>query len=233
MTYDSTEVPRAAARHDPRVVRSSLPRLPTCLALALSLGACGAGVPGSPAPGALAGGRVPATAEPVSIGIGPRLRPGPGALPQPGLPCRPIGGARDERTREAVHLELFAQRRIVIVPAGIGIGAPRRTDGAFVRGGRCAMPLRTTEPTGVIELTPGTRATVGDLFAVWGRKLGDRQLLSFRGPVRAWVDGRRDRGPVGGIALLDGRQIVIVVGPPVPVHATYAFPPEGVSRLQP
>lgn len=213
-------------------MRSRLSCLSTCLALVASLGACGTATSPGPADGALAGGRVPAVPTPVPIGTGPRLRPGPGAVPQPGLPCRPLREI-PTATHEAVHLELFAQGRIVIVPAGIGVGGPLRREGAFVRDGRCAMALRTSEPTGVIELTPGTRATLGVLFAVWGRKLGDRRLLSFRGPVRAWVHGRRHRGPVRDIELRDRRQIVLVVGPPVPVHATYAFPPEGVTHLRP
>jgi hypothetical protein len=132
-----------------------------------------------------------------------------------------------------VHLELFAAGRVVIVPAGIGVGAPRRRAGAYVTGGRCVMALRTSEPTGDIELTPGTRATHGDLFTIWGRELGDRRLLGFRGPVRAWVDGRRWTDPVRSIPLRPRRQIVLVTGPAVPVHATYAFPPAGVTHLRP
>lgn len=185
-------------------------------------------------PGALAGGRVPGTPRPVLIGTGPRLRPGPGAVPQPRFPCHARAAAsRGGRRHDAVHLELFAAGRVVLVPAGIGVGRPHRRAGAYVRGGRCTMALHTSEPTGVIELTPGTRATLGDLFAVWGQPLGDRRLLSFRAPVRAWVDGVRWTDPVRSIPLRHHRQIVLVTGPAVPVHATYAFPPGGVTQLQP
>ncbi len=183
-------------------------------------------------PGALVGGRVPRTPRPVVIGVGGALRPGPGAFPTARLACRPAD-AGGLRRHVAAHLELFAAGRVVLVPAGIGVGAPRRHDGAYVTGGRCVMPLRTSEPTGVIELTPGTRATVGDLFAVWGRQLGDHRLLGFRGPVRAWVDGVRWTDPVRSIPLRHHRQIVLVTGPDVPVHATYAFPPAGVTHLRP
>ncbi|WP_354698335.1 hypothetical protein DSM112329_04008 [Paraconexibacter sp. AEG42_29] len=201
----------------------------------LVLGACGgAGRPAAHPPGALAGGSVPSVPTPVPIGRGDRLRPGPGPGPGPAtadrLPCRT---APPPRTHDAVHIELFAAGHTVIVPAGIGIAPPRRRAGAFVTGGRCVTPLRTTEPTGVIELLPGTRATLGDLFAVWGRALGPRRLLSFDGPVRAWVDGTRWRGPVAAIPLRHHAQIVVVTGPDVPVHATYGFPPDGVTHLRP
>lgn len=135
------------------------------------------------------------------------------------------------RVAEA-HLELFAAGRVVIVPAGIGVlGARRR--GGFVTGARCTTDVRTTEPTGVVELRPGARLTVGDLFAVWGRALGRDRLLGFRGPVRAWVGGRRWRGDPRAIPLRARSQVVLVTGAAVPVHATYAFPPGGVTHLRP
>ncbi|MCW3041713.1 MAG: hypothetical protein JWM31_3618, partial [Solirubrobacterales bacterium] len=138
------------------------------------------------------------------------------------------------RPHDAVHVELFARGRTVIVPAGIGVAPPRRRRGAFVLGGRCLAALRTSEPTGVIELTPGTRATLGSLFAVWGRPLGEQRLLGFHGRVRVWVDGERWRGPVRNVPLMHHAQLVVVVGgPSVPVHATYGFPPDGVTHLRP
>lgn len=200
----------------------------------LALSGCGrdAGPPASQAPGALAGGRVPAVPTPVPIGEGPRLRPGPGPGPRitERLPCAAVP---PPRAHDAVHLELFAAGQTVIVPAGVGIAPPRRRSGAFVTGGRCVTPLRTTEPTGVIELLRGTRATLGDLFDVWGRPLAQVRMLSFWGPLRAWVDGTRWRGSVRAIPLRQHTQIVLVSGPDVPVHATYAFPPDGVTHLRP
>ncbi len=223
-----------------RVTRPRFVASPFAAALvaAVLLGGCGAGTPTPPPaaaglrPGALAGGEVPRVPTAVVIGSGAALRPGPGAVPRPRFPCRPADRP-GLRHHDAVHLELFAAGRTVIVPAGIGVGAPRRRQGAFVTGGACVMALRTTEPTGVVELTPGTRATLGDLFDVWGRTLRDDRLLRFDGPVRAWVDGVRWTDPVRSIALRPHRQIVLVTGPAVPVHATYAFPPGGVTRLRP
>jgi hypothetical protein len=111
-----------------------------------------------------------------------------------------------------VHLELFARRRVVIVPARIGV----RRD--------CRYPLRTTMPTGVIELDrPGL--TVADFFAVWRMPLSARRLLSFRGPVAAYVDGERWEGGVRAIPLYDGAEIVLETGGFIPPHRTFLFPP--------
>jgi hypothetical protein len=188
---------------------------------------------GAYTPGALAGGTVPATPRGVPIGHGAALRPGPGAVPSEALPCRPLpDDAQALQRHDAVHLELFAAGRVVLVPAGVGIGRPLRREGPYVTGGRCAMAVHTTEPTGVVELSTGARLTLGDLFAVWGRPLADRRLLAFRGRVRAWVDGVRWTDRVRSIPLRRHRQIVLVAGPDVPVHATYAFPPDGVSHLR-
>ena len=38
-----------------------------------------------------------------------------------------------------------------------------------------------------------------DLFSVWGRRLGRGRLLSFRGRVAVFVDGRRFRGDPGAV----------------------------------
>lgn len=114
------------------------------------------------------------------------------------------------------------------MPAGIGVAPPRRRSGAFVLSGRCQYPLRTHAPTGVIEVATRRPATLGDLFAIWGQPLSRRRLLSFgaRGAagVRAFVDGRRGHDP-RAVRLRRHAQIVLVIGPSVPVHARYRFPP--------
>jgi hypothetical protein len=106
-----------------------------------------------------------------------------------------------------VHLELFASRRVVIVPAGIG---------------GCDAPLRTTAPTGVVEVRG--RRTLGDLFAVWGRRLGPSGFLTFRGRVAAFVNGRPHTGDPRRIALHPRDEIVLEVGGYVAPHRDYLFP---------
>src|SRR4051812_49883886 len=98
---------------------------------------------------------------------------------------------RNERRRFGVHIELFAARRVMLVAPGVGVAPPRVRDGAYVRGGRCSYPLRTREPTGVVEVeATGRPKTLGDMFAVWGQPLSRRRMAGFRGQARALVGGR-------------------------------------------
>jgi hypothetical protein len=111
-----------------------------------------------------------------------------------------------------VHVELFAQRRVVVIPSDIG-----------VRGG-CLYPLRTLTPTGVVELDRRGQ-TLGDFFAVWRMPLSSRRLLTFRGAVTAYVGGTRWEGDVRAIPLTDRAEIVVEVGGYIPPHRFYLFPP--------
>ena len=79
---------------------------------------------------------------------------------------RCVGGARF-----AVHVELFARREVAIVPPRIGIA----------RSG-CSYPLRTTTPTGVVDVARAGRWTLGDLFRVWGQRLGTSRAALVQGP---------------------------------------------------
>jgi hypothetical protein len=94
-----------------------------------------------------------------------------------------------------------------------------------VRGGRCAYPARTREPTGVIEVEEGATLHLGDLFALWGQPLGPRRLAGFRGRVEAYVGGRRWRGDPRAIPLRRHAQIVLEVGGHVRPHTSYQFAP--------
>lgn len=159
---------------------------------------------------------LPAGARPV--GAGPRFTPPLGDRAVPG--CRPGGLGR----RVGVHLELFGADRVVILPAGIGSEPPRSERAGRIAGAACFGPIVTIDPTGLLLLRPGARATVGDVFALWGQPLTQRRMASFRGPVRSYVDGRRVRGHPGRIPLRRHENVVLQVGPYVPPHADYTFP---------
>jgi hypothetical protein len=60
---------------------------------------------------------------------------------------------------------------------------------------------------------------------VWGRELSTRRLLSFRGGVRLYVNGVRRRGDPRTLVLRDRDEIVLEVGPFIPPHRSYLFPP--------
>jgi hypothetical protein len=151
---------------------------------------------------------------PIPIGAGPRYHPPPGAHGE----CAPGPLATGLR----VHVELFANRRVIVIPAAVGLRGARLEYGRAVAA-RCRTRIWTTEPTGVVRFTGAAR--LGDVFRVWGRTLSPRQLLSFPGTVRLYRAGVRVAGDPRRLALRDGDQIVIEVGPYVPPHRSYRFPP--------
>jgi hypothetical protein len=149
------------------------------------------------------------------IGAGPRFR-----LPPRGTAAAtgaPIGGLRCRSGRSGVgpivaHLEIFARRDTLVIPAGIG-----------VLRGRCGYSVRTLTPTGLI-VADRRGLTLGDLFAIWGQPLRARRLAGFSGPIVAFVDGRRVRGAVRRIPIRHHAEIVVEVSGYVPPHAHYVFP---------
>jgi hypothetical protein len=165
----------------------------------------------------------PPSVHPWPIGNGPGFRLP--AAPASVLAGEPVGRFRCLRggTRFGVHVELFVHRRVLIVPAGIGVARPWREHLARLTPGGCSYPARTLEPTGVVEVRSGARLTLGDLFRLWGRRLGPRRIAGFHGPVLAFVDGRRRRGDPASIRLTRHAQIVLELGGYVAPHPRYLF----------
>jgi hypothetical protein len=145
---------------------------------------------------------------PTPIGFGPGYQLAAGPPSAGRLVCAP-----GEPRRERAHVELFANKLVLLLPTGIGVG-----DG-------CSYPVRTTTPMGVVEFVPSARPTLGDLFDVWGQRLSGERLAGFRGAVSAWVGGRRWHGEVRAIPLRRHAQIVVEVGGYIPPHTFFLFPP--------
>jgi hypothetical protein len=128
-----------------------------------------------------------------------------------------------------VHVEVFGADRVVIVPAGIGTRPPRRVSAGRIVSAGCYGSVVTLEPTGVLLVRPGSRPLLSDLFRAWGVPLSMRKVASFRVPaggrVAVFVGGRRWRGQPGGVPLSRHAEIVLEVGPYVPPHSSYTFPP--------
>src|SRR5438045_3808060 len=83
-------------------------------------------------------GSPPPPVYPWPIGPGPRYQPP--ATNRAVLEGKPVGGMRcASGKRFAVHIELFARRKVIVVPPGIGVAR---------RG--CSYPVRTKAPTGVV-----------------------------------------------------------------------------------
>lgn len=153
----------------------------------------------------------PPPVYPWPIGAGARYHPA--ARTAAVTAGRPVGSLRcgDDGRGFRVHVELFAHRRVAIVPRGIGVAASG-----------CRYPLWTDAPTGVVHIEGSRR--LRDLFAVWGQRLTRGGLLSFRGRVSVFVDGRRVRGEPGDVLLTKHRQIVVELGGYVTPHPRYLFP---------
>jgi hypothetical protein len=195
------------------------------LAIALILAGCSEGDAGSGDPRAVVDDHPPV---PV-FGHGRRYHPPPsGRRVSAGQPVGRLRCRRASPKRYGAHLEVFANRRDLVIPAGIGVAPPRVRDGAYVKGGRCSYPLRTLEPTGLIEIDEGVHPTLGELFDLWGQRLSGNRLLSFRAvpgqPVSAFVDGNRWRGSPRLIPLERHAAIVLEVGGYFPPTRRYFFP---------
>jgi len=156
------------------------------------------------------------------IGSGANFRP-PATGPVIGTCRRPIG------PRSGVHVELFADNRVVIVPAGIGTRPPRTFVVGRITRAACYGSLVTLEPTGLVLVRAGARPLLSDLFQAWGQRLSAWRLASFSAPagrpVAAFVNGRRWHGTPESVPLTTHSEIVLEVGPHVPPHTSYAFPP--------
>ena len=151
---------------------------------------------------------------PTPIGIGPRFHLN-AVSPAVGRSA-PIGRFRCRRrsgARTVAHVELFALRRVLILPAGIGTSRKR-----------CSYAVRTREPTGVLEFVSAADLTLGDLFNVWGQPLTRTHMAGFRGEVRVYVAGHRRRGDPRSVPLTPHGQIVLEVGGYVPPHPSFLFP---------
>lgn len=128
-----------------------------------------------------------------------------------------------------MHVELFATDRVVLLAAGIGARPPLTRLQGRISGARCFGALATVDPTGVALVRPGARLTVGALFESWGQPLSARRLGPFTaagdGRVRVYVDGRARRIAAASVPLTRHSEIVLEVGPYVPPHPSYTFPP--------
>jgi hypothetical protein len=138
-------------------------------------------------------------------------------------PCR-----RELGPRRGVHVEVFAANRVVLVAAGLGVRPPIHYRDGRIAGAACYGEVVTLEPTGVVLVRPGARLSLADVFRSWGQALSRHQLASFPAGgegVRVFVDGRPFTGSPGAVPLRRHAEIVLEVGPYVPPHRRYTFPP--------
>jgi hypothetical protein len=135
----------------------------------------------------------------------------------------PVLGFEGTALHSHQHLDVFVNGKRVVVPAGIGIDP----------GGRFISPLHTHDTSGVIhvESTTVRPFTLGELFGVWGVRLGPGRLGGYADHgerrLRVWVDGRPLPGDPGRLVLAEHQEIVLAFGAsaevPRPIPAQYAF----------
>lgn len=152
------------------------------------------------------------------MGLGSRFRP-PASAHVESRCTSPLG------RRFGVHVELFADGRTVLLPAGIGARAPLLVWEGRIAAADCFGALATLEPTGLVLVRPGSNPTLAALFSAWNQPLSARRLGPFGGHVTAFVGGRPWRGAPAAIPLQRHSEIVLEVGPYVPPHPAYEFPP--------
>ena len=152
--------------------------------------------------------------HPWPIGPGPRYLPPP--RPAAVAAGKPVGMLRSAAPGPAfrIHLELFANRKVVVVPAGIGVAGPGRV-----------YPVRTLAPGGIVEVARGSTLRLADVFRVWGQALGRRRLASFSSatPVRVYVGGRLVHAAAGSIPLTPKAEIVVELGGYLAPHPFFLF----------
>jgi hypothetical protein len=156
------------------------------------------------------------------IGRGARFQP-PADGPLVGSCDRVLG------RRDGVHVEVFAANRVVLLPAGIGTRPPRSFSAGRISSAGCYGELVTLDSTGLVLVRPGSHPVLADLFRGWGQPLSTRRIASFSASegarVAVFVNGRRWRGATDDVPLTAHSEIVLEVGPYVPPHRFYTFPP--------
>ena len=156
------------------------------------------------------------------IGTGPHF-----TLPVSGPVAGPCQSSLGPRV--GVHVEVFAANRVLLLPAGIGVRRPWTKLDGRITSAPCYGALVTHDPTGLVLVRPGARLTLADLFRSWGEPLSRTQLTSFSAPagtqVAVFVDGRPWPAGPATVPLTRHAEIVLEVGPHVPPHSSYAFPP--------
>jgi hypothetical protein len=172
-----------------------------------------------------------------------RTTTAPWSRPNDALELSRVAGLKPERHEffqyhVHSHLDILVNKRAVRVPAGIGINIAdpgvrhgRLPDGTMAFGGirecarPCISPLHTHDDTGILhtESAKNHPNRLGQFFTEWRVRLTKRCVGAYCRRVRFYVNGKRYRGDPRAIALVDRREIAIVIGK-APASVPSAFP---------
>jgi hypothetical protein len=119
-----------------------------------------------------------------------------------------MGNPQDATAHFHPHLSLYLNGDGIPIPTNVGID-PSASPEAMAS-------LHTHSSDGTIHVEGMSRATLGQLFEIWGVTFSKAQLGPYRASgdrvVRMWVDGKRSTA-FGEQQLADGQRIVIAFGP--------------------
>lgn len=151
----------------------------------------------------------------------------PAAAPSPGSTVDGIKCQSSEQVLFHIHarLTIYVAGRSRSVPYGIGIADAQTTPtsaGRFVTAGSCFAWLHTHVADGIIHIESPVRRTylLGNFFDIWKQPLTGTRAGPARGPIVAFVNGKRWRGSPRNIPLHAHAQVQLDVGRPLvaPVH---------------
>jgi len=154
------------------------------------------------------------------------LEQGPDLAPASTTQTGPVNGIQCGPTEQLAyhihaHLAVYANGQPRALSAGIGI--PGSTvqpspQGPLAAGGQCIYWLHTHTGDGVIHIESPTQRiyTVGDFFDVWHQPLSANQVAGERGPVTAFLNGKRWSRDPRSIPLLPHGVIQFDIGSPTP-----------------
>jgi hypothetical protein len=120
------------------------------------------------------------------------------------------------------HLTLYAGGQKVVVPRNIGLQNPPAMSSEVH-----THALNVDKNSGIIHVEatePGFRATILDLFDVWGVYASDQCIGGFCGGVKVYVNGKLYTGDPRAIPLKEHDEYAIVIGtPPAKIPSSFAW----------
>src|SRR5262245_492081 len=147
--------------------------------------------------------------EPLKVSTGPAPWPSPNRVDDRISAAGLNSGPTEATTvHYHAHLDVFVDGESEPVAASIG-----REDHSLF------SPLHTHATSGMIHIEAPTddRITLGMLFTEWGVRLSSSCVGGYcrpGTPIRAYVDGVVQQGPMPSIILKRGEEIALVIGSP-------------------
>jgi hypothetical protein len=145
----------------------------------------------------------------------------PASSTQPGTPVDGIKCAPIEQLAYHIHahLQVYVAGSPRALPGAIGLVGPvaqQTQNGPFYGAQGCYYWLHTHASDGIMHIeSPSPRVyTLGDFFDEWHQPLSATQVAGAKGPVTAFVDGKRWSGSPRAIPLRPHAVIQLDVGSP-------------------